>query len=1190
MQHNLHPEDRNILHRNIVRAREIAEEGLRAAMSTLAVGEPAPYEGMTGEQRSLRNALRAHARQLGDRREKNGAMTVNALVREGAYEHWHRMLFARFLAENDLLQHPKYQSTITLDEVADVAESEGFADAWEAAAHYATTMLPQIFRVDSPVFRLRLAPEHQIALERLLEELPKDVFTAADSLGWVYQFWQTARKDEVNDAEVKIGAEELPAVTQLFTEPYMVEFLLDNSLGAWWAERRLTAEDRQSASSEGELQEHLALPGVPLTFLRFVRDADVKWTPAGGTHPDRSESLSEFKLLDPCCGSGHFLVTAFRMLVPMRVELEKIKIREAVDRVLTENLFGLELDQRCVELAAFNLALAAWTFPDAGGYRTLPDMNIACSGQRIRASKQQWLGLAHRMADGALGVQESGLFPEHENESFWHSELKRTMSTLYDLFEDAPVLGSLIDPGRLTGDMFSMESSQVFSLLMEVLDVEHLPGDEREMGVAAEGIARAAQILAGEYHLVITNVPYLVRSKQDDVLRDYSEEHYPEAKNDLATVFLERCLELCTDGGNCSIVLPQNWLFLTTYRALREKLLKGETWNLIARLGAGGFQTPMWDFNVQLLSISDASPGSSSEAGSQNTGDGLIRGLDVSDQRSPEEKAKALLIETIKEVSQKQQLKNPDARIALDEFVSGLLLAEYCSNHQGLSTGDNPRFRRSMWEVANLKPIWEPEQSTVDDADIFGGRSGILMWEEGKGQLWKFGRENVKALHNVDRRGEEAWGKWGVGISQMQSLPALLYTGQKFDTNVAALIPGKIEDIPATWCFCSSPDYNDAVRRIDQKLNVTNATLVKVPFDLEHWTRVAEQQYPDGLPKPFSDDPTQWIFHGHPCGSVIWDEQRKWTAEGPPRTDETVLQVAVARLLGYRWPAELDEEMELADEQRAVLQRCDDLLKHADEDGIVCIPSVRGERTAAERIVELLKAAYGREWSNDTFNAILTSADAPGKSLDRWLRDVFFEQHCKLFHHRPFIWHIWDGRRHDGFHALVNYHKLAAGDGKGKKLLESLTYSYLGDWIARREADVKRGENDAEERLAAAQELRRRLEAVLKGEAPYDIFVRWKPLHQQAIGWMPDINDGVRMNIRPFMTSDIPGGRKGAGILRWKPNIKWTKDRGKEPERPRSDYPWFWDGDTFTGERLNDIHLTIEEKLKARGLEHESGT
>ena len=415
----------------------------------------------------------------------------------------------------------------------------------------------------------------------------------------------------------------------------------------------------------------------------------------------------------------------------------------------------------------------------------------------------------------------------------------------------------------------------------------------------------------------------------------------------------------------------------------------------------------------------------------------------------------------------------------------------------------------------------------------------------------------------------------------MRALPVTRYTGELFDNNASAVGPADEYHLPAIWCFCSSPEYNEAVRLIDQSLKVTNATLAKVPFDFDYWTKVAEEKYPNGLPKPYSDDPTQWIFHGHPCGSVVWDETEKWTSDGPLRTDATVLQIAVARLLGYRWPAEKDAQMELADEQREWVRRCGKLLTWADEDGIVCIPSVRGEPPAGERLLQLLVAAFGEVWNDEVLTRLLTDAGSPG--LDDWLRDSFFDQHCKLFHHRPFIWHIWDGRRRDGFHALVSYHSLAEGDSAtGRRRLESLTYSYLGDWITRQRDGVTRGAGGAEDRLTAALELQKRLVSILEGEPPFDIFVRWKPIEEQPVGWAPDLSDGMRLNIRPFMAYDIPNGKKGAGILRTKPNIHWRKDRGREPEREQAQFPWFWNNGGFTGDRINDIHLTNAEKRTAR--------
>ena len=118
------------------------------------------------------------------------------------------------------------------------------------------------------------------------------------------------------------------------------------------------------------------------------------------------------------------------------------------------------------------------------------------------------------------------------------------------------------------------------------------------------------------------------------------------------------------------------------------------------------------------------------------------------------------------------------------------------------------------------------------------------------------------------------------------------------------------------------------------------------------------------------------------------------------------------------------------------------------------------------------------------------------------------------------------------------------------------------------------GVDGAQERLAAAETLKKRLELILAGEDPYDIFVRWKPIEKQPIGWEPDLNDGVRMNIRPFMSvPDIK--KKGAGVLREKPKIDWKKDRGKDVESA----PWYR---LFKGDRINDHHLSLDEKRAAR--------
>lgn len=954
-------------------------------------------------------------------------------------------------------------------------------------------------------------------------------------MGWVYQFWQSKRKDEVNKSEVKIGAKELPAVTQLFTEPYMVQFLLDNSLGAWWVGKRLSEDDLKNARSEEELREKASIPGVPLSYLRFVQEDDA-WRPAAGTFANWAQDVKDLKILDPCCGSGHFLVATFRMLVPIYVYLTHSEPASACDRVLKDCLYGLELDKRCVEIAVFALALAVWTYPGSEGYRSLPQMNVACCGLSVGSAKEEWTALANGNA-----------------------ALRQALTWLHDFYRDAPVLGSLLDPKADQFGEFIRRNYPEYAF--DKLLAKVRPEEELEAGLAAKGLLDATLILMNEYDLVITNVPYLARGKQSPALQKHCEIHFPAAKNDLATVFLDRCLQLCHPGGTASIVLPQNWLFLISYKKFREKLLTNDTWHLIARLGPQAFQTPMWDFNVQLLLISQGQVDRDEDIYAEASFANQLCGLDVSEFRSAQEKGEKLVEAELMVVSQSRQLKNPDARIIYMADISTKheLISEYAESYQGLRTGDRNRFIQAMWEQAVINNGWIFHQNSNTMTTFYDGRTEILLWQDAKGELHQSARERIKHIAGMHESGNRAWGKKGIAVNLMSQLYVSLYHGTKFDGNINVIFAKQYPDLIPLWCYISSNDYLTDIRALDQKLSVTNATLLKVPFDLGYWQKVAEEQYPNGLPKPYSDDPTQWIFHGHPCGSVVWSEKSKKLEQGHLRKDNTVLQVAIARLLGYQWPAENDASLELSEESRFWVEQSRELLRFADEDGIVCVSPVRGEESAMERIIKLLAAAYGDEWSPAVLNELLAACDHAGKSLESWLRDKFFAQHCKLFMHRPFIWQIWDGLR-DGFSALVNYHKL------DNRKLQSLIYNYLGDWITRQKQDLASGIDGAAEKLAAAENLKKRLLLILEGDAPYDIFVRWKTLAQQAIGWNPDLNDGVRMNIRPFVKAEVLRHNKKPTL-----NIKWDKDRGKDVPSA----PWYH---LDKGDRINDRHLSLKDK------------
>jgi hypothetical protein len=234
----LESELRRKLENVIIQARDVAEGAARSALQKRAVDVPEPFSHFGPTEKELRNRLRARGRQVGDVRNADKTQFIDQLTQELAYEYWHRMLFARFLAENHLLMHPDGVA-VSLEECEELAPEADppAANGFVLAARYASTMLPQIFRTDDVLLEIEFAPEQRLALEKLLASLARNSFLADDGLGWVYQFWQSKKKEEVNKSGDKIDGRTLSAVTQLFTEHYMVEFLLHNTIGAWWCGR-----------------------------------------------------------------------------------------------------------------------------------------------------------------------------------------------------------------------------------------------------------------------------------------------------------------------------------------------------------------------------------------------------------------------------------------------------------------------------------------------------------------------------------------------------------------------------------------------------------------------------------------------------------------------------------------------------------------------------------------------------------------------------------------------------------------------------------------------------------------------------------------------------------------------------------------------------------------------------------------
>lgn len=1046
----LNSDQRRFLDAQTQRAREAAQRAAEDALRALAVNEPSRPGYLNSEQNKLRLALRDKARQLGDGNARAGAALTN-LVHDVAYEQWHRLLFARFLEINGLLRHPDYRDIpLSLEDCGDLASDLGEPDAWAVAARFASEILPGVFRLTDPAVQVRFAAEHRVALERLLLDIPSEVFTTEDALGWVYQFWQTAEKKSVNESGVKIGGADLSPVTQLFTENYMVRFLLENSLGAWWAARH--PDSSLIAGWE---------------YFRRSEDG----APVVGSFNEWPDHAADVTVMDPCCGSGHFLVAMFGMLWRMRAEEEGLTPAEAQDAVLRDNLHGLELDPRCTQIATFNVALEAWK---QGGFRELPAPQIACSGVPVRGASQEWESLA--------GDDD---------------ELRIAMRGLHSLFRNADSLGSLLDPrptehrdGLFGRDLaFGVSAERVRSLLATALREERK--DATVLGHAAEDVLHAAGLLGRDYTLVATNPPYLSTQRMDVGTAEFIADRFPRSSTELATVMLERYLP--RETGTIAAVMPMNWLFLKSFSSLRVHLLNHAGWNVVAPLGAGAFQTITGQVVQSALVLISA----------QRPKDMVF--VDARLPASTEAKAELLLNGSVDVVPFEEIRKHPGA--VLDASTLGKsLLSSYATSWQGLVTMDTSRYVLHFWEVSGDRSAWEKYVTAPTEAGPSTGRQHFLRWDSGKGAL------QASRAHNFNP--PSVLGKRGVLVGQ-SSLRVTLYNGEMFNDASAPVIPLNPEDLGAVWQYLQAPEYAEAVRRVNSKVVVSPGYLTKVPFDRDHWRCVAEDA---GATLVSSvSDPTQWTF-----------------SNGVADSDHP-LQVALGGLLGFAWPDQNSSPLDAL----------------ADADGIAALVSLPGEPDLVTRLRDYLAVAYGSDWSSARERKLVVEAGSKNGKLDDWLRDQFFAQHARLFDNRPFLWHIWDGRK-DGFSAIANYHRL------DRRTLEKLTFTALGAWIDRQKHEARAERPGADARLAAAEELQRRLQLILDGEPPYDVYVRWKEMAEQPIGWEPDIDDGVRLNIRPFVTADV---------LRTKVNVHWRKDRGTNP-----------DG----SERHNDLHPTLEERRAAR--------
>lgn len=371
-----------------------------------------------------------------------------------------------------------------------------------------------------------------LALTR--EALPPEV--AADGvevIGWLYQFYISEKKDEVMGKIVK--TEDIPAATQLFTPDWIVRYLVQNSLGRLWL---LNHPDSKLA----EAMEYY----IPAT----EQDDDFL----------EVRSPEELKICDPCCGSGHMLTYAFDLLVKIYEEAGYAP-REIPSLILRNNLFGVEIDTRAGELAAFALTMKAREYDNRFlQRREAPKPNICV------------------LRNVAFTDEECAEYMNFIGRDLFTSALQTTLRQ----FEKADCFGSLIVP-QLTDP-----AAMLTELERRDVSGQLLLGD---IHLKVLSVIRQAEYLAPRYHVVVTNPPYMGSGGMNADLKLFAGAKYPDSKSDLFAMFIERCLKLVQAHGTVGMITMQSWMFLSSFKRLREQLLDNDTILTMAHLGARAFDS-----------------------------------------------------------------------------------------------------------------------------------------------------------------------------------------------------------------------------------------------------------------------------------------------------------------------------------------------------------------------------------------------------------------------------------------------------------------------------------------------------------------------------------------------------------------------------------------------------------------------
>ena len=657
-------------------------------------------------------------------------------------------------------------------------------------------ILPMLFEADYDYLEL-LLPKTLLLGDTILTKLialgDEPFLDDVEILGWMYQFYISAKKDEVNKTKQTITKDTLPAVTQLFTPDWIVRYMAENSVGRLWL------ESYPDSSLRGEMRYYVDSPEQPEEVQRKI--ASIKY---------RDVNPENIKIIEPCCGSGHILVYVFDLLYKMYEEKGYQK-REIPSLILSKNLFGLDVDKRASQLAAFSLVMKA------------------------RSVNPRFFSATYYVKPNVYEIWDSrGLFNIGykqllaETNALSHDAIE-DIEKLADSFRNAKTIGSLLKIKHMNWERIAetldlLENKVVYNIFNERLN---------SVGVRLiKKLVKQAQILSDKYDVMITNPPYIGISSMEEPVREYANTFYPNSKSDMFAMFMET--GFVKPNGFLAMINMHSWMFLSSFEKLRKNLINTQEIITMVHLGAHAFETIGGEVvQTTAFIIRNAAI----------AGNGVyFRLVDSKDKENDfvnnlSNGGRVLFI-----VDAIKFTKIPGYPIAywagslFEIFSNQKTISSKAIARSGLSTGDNELYLRLWWEI-NLDQIgfgfndneeflesgkkFVPCNKGGDFRRWYGNNEHIVKWCDSQ----KFHRPRSTYV-NLYYRPALTWTVLTTG----KFCTRYYGKGFLFDHAAASLFPNKEDDTMSFIGYMNTRVANYILDLINPTLNTGADVVLRMPF------------------------------------------------------------------------------------------------------------------------------------------------------------------------------------------------------------------------------------------------------------------------------------------------------------------------------------------------------------------------